>query len=176
MWEPFINFIARNAAENVVRQKIGSAWHSKSHRRGRQQQISYTSDPNYATMGLSGTEDPDEMYAEIAELQTIYDSNAGSGIHAMINDDRSHDAASPPAPISSTANSSIAVPWFVGPPSFWLLPLLVVLRPMEAERVCGSSPIPPTFPSVVFVKQLSTKSTSSRLNGKLFYLFFCISF
>lgn len=159
------NLKARNVAGNVGRQRIGSASHSTNHRRDRPQQIPDTSDPHYATVDVSDAEDSDEMYAAIAELQPIYDSNAGSDTYAKINDNRSLDVAPPAAPVSSNANSPTAVPRVVGPTPSLVAAATSSPPPMEAERAGGSSPIPPTPPSVVSLKQLSTGSTSSRLNG-----------
>lgn len=113
-------------------------------------------DPHYAT--VSDAEDSDEMYAAIAELQPIYDGGAGSDTYAKINDrsealsaalNSGADAIVLAAATASTLPSpaSPTVPYF----------------PSETERI-SPSPVPPTPPSVVSLKQLSTGS--SRLHGK----------
>lgn len=101
---------------------------------------------------MSDAEDSDEMYAAIAELQPIYDSGAGSDTYAKINDrSEAHIAASNSGAATASQNASAAAS-----PTPYV--------PLETERI-NSSPIPPTPPSVVSLKQLSIGS--SRLHGNL---------
>lgn len=127
------------------RQRIGSS--SQHHRQPD------SLDPHYAT--VSDAEDSDEMYAAIAELQPIYDSGAGSDTYAKINDRSEAIASSSGAVATAAAAAALVVQSPVSPtlPNF----------PSETERICPS-PVPPTPPSVVSLKQLSTGS--SRLHGK----------
>lgn len=103
---------------------------------------------------MSDAEDSDEMYAAIAELQPIYDSGAGSDTYAKINDrSELHPVASASGIATAAANPPLVVS---GPTS----PVPYLLS--ESEQV-NSPLIPPTPPSVVSLKQLSTGS--SRLHG-----------
>lgn len=138
--EPLANLKALNPAGNVGRQRTGSS--SQHHRHPD------SLDPHYAT--VSDAEDSDEMYAAIAELQPIYDSGAGSDTYAKINDrSEAHIAASNSGAAAVSQSASAAAS-----------PTPCV--PLETERI-NSSPIPPTPPSVVSLKQLSIGS--SRLHG-----------
>lgn len=139
--EPLANLKARNPEMNVGRQRIGASQHH-------QQPDSL--DPHYAT--VSDVEDSDEMYAAIAEVQPIYESGAGSDTYAKIND-RSDNQ-----PVASTSNGAAAL-------SASAAASPVPNAHMEVERL-NSSPVPPTPPSVVSLRQLS--SASSRLHGNLY--------
>ncbi len=142
--EPLANLKALNPGGNVGRQRTGSS--SQHHRQPD------SLDPHYAT--VSDAEDSDEMYAAIAELQPIYDSGAGSDTYAKINDrSEAHSITSNSGAAAAVAAAVVSSP--VSPTPY---------LPTEAERILSSSPVPPTPPSVVSLKQLSTGS--SRLHGK----------
>ena len=139
--EPLANLKALNATGG--RQRTGS---SSQHRHPD------SLDPHYAT--VSDAEDSDEMYAAIAELQPIYDNGAGSDTYAKINDRTDAHSTSAPNGGAAAAAAAAVISNPASPTPY---------LPSETERI-SPSPVPPTPPSVVSLKQLSTGS--SRLHGK----------
>lgn len=129
---------------------------------------SVTLDPHYSTV----SDDSDEMYAAIAEPLAIYAANSGTGsdTYAKINDGLGASALGSNGidgvpnsssgllrPISSLANSSSTVG--------------LDRAAAESMERLNSSPIPPTPPSVVSLRQLS--AGSNRLHGKIIHFFGC---
>lgn len=143
--EPLANLKALSPAGNIGRQRTGSS--SLNHRHPD------SLDPHYAT--VSDAEDSDEMYAAIAELQPIYDSGAGSDTYAKINDRSEAHAAVAALSNSGTLATAQVISAATSPTPY---------LPSDTERN-SSSPIPPTPPSVVSLRQLSIGS--NRLHGKL---------
>jgi hypothetical protein len=112
------------------------------------------------------------MYAAIAEPLAIYAANSGTGsdTYAKINDGLGASALGSNGidgvpnsssglfrPISSLANSSSTVG--------------LDRAAAESMERLNSSPIPPTPPSVVSLRQLS--AGSNRLHGKIIHFFGC---
>lgn len=172
MREPLANLKAQNPRPvHVGRQRMNSA--SRPHNQQQEQQQQRhpeSSDPHYAT--VSDAEDSDEMYAAIAELQPIYDISSGgaggSDTYAKIADHRSDG----PVAAEATSQSHFSTASVAGasalPPIYatTILPVASTSSPPPQESDMRSpSPLPPTPPSVVSLKQLSSSGGSSRLHG-----------
>ena len=142
--------------------------HQNQQQQRQQQRPPESSDPHYAT--VSDAEDSDEMYAAIAELQPIYDMGSGgaggSDTYAKIADHRSDlpAAAEATSPIASASGISSVVDPIYASTTAPVHSTSISPHPVEND-IPSPSPLPPTPPSVVSLKQLSSASGSSRLHG-----------